>query len=903
MKKLFILLLAVALSFYSEALCAQQISSKTITARYEHTPLQKVVNDLEKHFQVKIFFREDWIKEETVTLEIANKSLNEVLSLLLTDTEYAFVKVDPVNFVMLPKGDSITGQETNSIAKGAKNQFDARAKVIGGMRLAPRGQKLTLNGVVTNLKRNEPVIGASVSVNRLGIGVTTDVTGNYKLILEAGKYEISVKGVGLDPVVILVQLNGSGTLDVNMREKAVALNEVQIEAERRDQNVSGAQMGMTRMDIKEMKKMPALLGETDVIKSVQMLPGVTSVGEAAAGFNVRGGNTDQNLILLDDVPVFNPTHLFGFFSIFNPDAVRDATFYRGAIPAQIGGRLSSILDVKQKEGNLQKWQGTGGLGIVSGRFAVEGPVMNGKGSVLAAGRSSYSNWLFKSMPKAHLRDDKASFYDATIKFSGLVSERSKLGLSLYRSHDSFQFDPDTVYSWNTNNLSVTFNHIFSEKLQVNLVGIYGDYDLQLDYLSPFTETNYSNGILQKGLKADFLYQYSKHVIRFGGSSTYYTFNPGVLKPSSSRSLVLPRSLPAEKAVESAIYVNDEIEVNTRFTLNLGLRFSFYQNLGPGAVYQYESNKPRSLNTLIDTVFYANNTLVKPYQGFEPRLALRYSFNEKTSFKASYSGTRQYLHVVSNTLTISPIDVWKPSNEYIKPQIGKQWAMGLFRNWKQNVIETSVEVYYKTIENQLDYKDGAELFMSATLETEVLPVKGEAYGFEFMANKKSGDITGLVSYSYSRTFLQTNGNFDAEKINNNQQYAASYDKPHNLTVALSYNINRRFTFSTNFIYNTGRPITAAVSHYEIDNNIVPFYSARNAYRIPDYHRMDISLTMLTNHRKVKKWESSWNLSIYNVYARKNIYSVFYRYIYGSKPQAYSLSVIGTAVPSLTYNFKF
>jgi hypothetical protein len=903
MKKFYILLLAGSLSLVQGQLAAQTTAPKTITATYQKTPVATVLADLEKKFQVRIFFRPEWLQKKTVNVNVTKATLPEALQAALAETEYVFTQYDAANYVLLPVAETLPGNQGGKAEQPLANQFDAKAQVIGGVRMAPRGQKLTLRGSIKDGKRNEAVIGARISVESLGIGTVTDVEGNYQLSLEAGKYEITYSAIGLETKKKTVQLNGSGTLDLELLEKAVALNEVRIEAVRQDANVSGNQMGVSKLRISEIKKMPALLGEVDVVKSVQMLPGVTTVGEAAAGFNVRGGNTDQNLILLDEVPVFNPMHLFGFFSVFNPDAVQDVTLYRGAIPAQLGGRLSAVLDVKQKEGNLKKFQGTGGIGAVTGRLALEGPVMNKKGSFLVAGRSSYSSWIFKTLPNAELRDDNASFYDGTVKFSGLISEKNKLIFSLYRSHDSFQFNADTAYSWNTTNGSVTFNHIYSEKLQVNVVGFFGHYGLNLDYKKPLTEAQYSSGIDQKGLKADFAYRGLKQTIRFGGSSTYYNFAPGSLKPNAGQSTVVPRILPEDKAVESALYVNDDLDLTHRLALSVGMRFSLYQNLGPGQVYQYEEGKPKSLLTLTDTVYYGENSVVKPYQGLEPRASIRFSLNEKNSLKAGYSRTRQYLHVVSNTLTVSPVDIWKASNQYIKPQIGDQVSLGFFRNMQQNTVETSVEVYYKTIKNQLDYKDGAKLFLNEALETDLLAANGKAYGIEFMVNKKTGRVTGWASYAFSRTFLQTEGVFPEEQVNKNQQYAASYDKPHNLNLALNYQINRRFSISGNFNFSSGRPFTAAVSHYVIDGNVVPYYGPRNAYRLPAYHRLDLSVTMLTNHKKNKKWEGSWNFGIYNVYTHENVYSAFYRHTYGSRPRAYRLAVIGTAIPSVTYNFKF
>ncbi|HSI90677.1 MAG TPA: TonB-dependent receptor, partial [Adhaeribacter sp.] len=591
---------------------------------------------------VKIFYREEWVKGRLVTLNQANITLTEALNAVLEETEFKFARYDAANLVLLPASEMETapGAITSEPALAGKNRYDTRAQLIGGTNMAPRGQKLVLSGTVKDAKRNEPVTGARVSVESLGIGAITDLEGNYELKLEAGKYEVEVSALGLETKRKLIQLNGDGKVDFGLPERAVGLKEVQIEAVRKDLNISGTQMGVNKLDIREIKNMPSLLGEADVVKSVQMLPGVTSVGEASAGFNVRGGNTDQNLILLDDVPVFNPTHLFGFFSVFNPDAVQDVTLYRGGIPAQLGGRLSSVLEVKQKEGSYEKFKGTGGIGVVSARLALEGPVMKDRGSILVAGRSSYTNWIFKELRDARLRDDKASFYDATIKLSAKLSDKSKYIFSGYHSHDSFQFNADTVYSWNTTNASLTFNHQFSEKLEGNFTGLYGDYALNLDYNKAFNEAQYTSGIKQKGVKADFTYRLLKQTFRFGASSIYYDFNPGALRPSADRSTIHQKVLHEDRAIESAVYMNDELTVNARLAFTVGLRFSAYQNIGPGPVFEYEENRPRSLNSLTDTILYAGNDVVKPYQGLEPRFSARYSLSENSSLKGGYSRTRQ-----------------------------------------------------------------------------------------------------------------------------------------------------------------------------------------------------------------------------------------------------------------------
>lgn len=902
MKKIILFALFLLCGFSSLVAQAQDKKPVTITATFSDKPLTEALREIESRFRIKIFYKPEWLEGQNISTTFKDLTVGEALKAILLETQLTIIVYDAGNIVLMPFSE-VGDQDYYAGGTETKSEDNGEVLVIGGNKLAPRNQKLILSGYVKEEKQQQPAIGARVTVDKLGIGTVTDINGRYQLTLPPGKYEVSYGLIGLESVKKTVQLNGSGTLDIGLLEKPLSLAEVEINATRKDENVTAAQLGLSKLDIKEIKKMPALLGEVDVVKSLQLLPGVSTVGEAAAGFNVRGGNTDQNLILMDDVPIFNPSHLFGFFSVFNPDAVQDLSFYRGAIPAQLGGRLSAILDVRQREGSYKKFQGAGGIGIVSSRLALESPFWNNKASVLVAGRTSYSNWLFKKLPDVQLRDDEASFYDGTIKVSANVTEKDKLIFSAYRSHDRFQFNPDTVYSWSTTNASLSYNRILSDKLILNVVGLTGNYDLNLDYFKRANEASYQTGIKQKGIKADLVYTGNKQKMHYGLSSTYYTFNPGKLVSTAENSTIQAKTIPEDYALESALYVNDEIEVSPRLMVSLGLRVSFYQNLGEGQVFNYRLNRTKSLQTITDTTYFGDNEVIKSYMGPEPRAALRFSLNEKNSIKAGYSRTRQYMHVISNTLTISPIDIWKTSNTYIKPQIGDQVSLGLFRNMKQNTIEVSVEGYYKKIKNQLDYKDGANLYLNDAIETALLAANGEAYGIEFLINKKAGRVTGWASYAYSRTWLQTNSRFPEEQINNGERYRASYDKPHTLNFVGNFQINRRLIWSANFTFSTGRPFTASTQYYQFQDNMVPVYGLRNGYRVPDYHRLDLAITILTNLKKDKKWEGNWNIAVYNLYARHNVYSVFYKHQNGSKVQPYKLSIIGAAIPSITYNFKF
>ncbi|WP_158453732.1 carboxypeptidase-like regulatory domain-containing protein [Pontibacter korlensis] len=770
--------------------------------------------------------------------------------------------------------------------------------------LPAQSREATVSGTVRDSQTGEAVVGAAVQAARGNTGTSTDQNGFFKLSVPAGDNTLTITSLGFEKATIRFSGSGNVTLNVQLVRAAYQLSEVGVVGQKpAHDNIRSVQSGMASLSINTIKTVPAFLGEVDVVKSIKLLPGVSSVGEAATGFNVRGGSIDQNLVLLDNAPIFNTSHLFGFFSVFNPDAVEDVTLYRGGIPAQYGGRISSVLDVRQREGSVEDFALSGGFGLISARLAVEGPIVKGKTSFLVAGRSSYSDWLLRKMPDANIRNSQASFYDLSAKISHTFSEKDKLTLSGYRSSDRFGFSGDTLYNWTTNAATLKYTHLFNSSFFLDITGVVTGYTFKVESEELGNASEYSNGISLKSIDAAFSLAAGKHQINFGAMAMNYAFQQGELKPTSTDSEALPVQLQQEYALEGAVYWNDEVKLSPRLSFMYGLRYSYYANYGAGRVFQYQAGIPKKERTITDTLSYSGGEIIESYHGAEPRVSINYMLNERSAVKLGYNRHRQYVHLISNTTAVSPTDFWKSSNTYVRPQIGDQLSIGYFRNFRQSLIETSVEAYYKQIENILDYKNGANLYLNKTIEADLLSGKGRAYGVETSVSKTEGKLTGWLNYTYARTEISIQGATEEETVNRGEYYPASYDKPHTFNLVSSYELSKRWILSSNFTYSTGRPVTAPVSHYVIGDYIVPNFGDRNQYRIPDYHRLDLSLSLLPNKSKNRRWESTWNFSIYNVYGRKNPYSVFFKQVHGAPPRAYQLAVVGIPLPSISYDFRF
>lgn len=766
-------------------------------------------------------------------------------------------------------------------------------------------KKVTLSGYLKDKSNGEGLIGATIYVEELKIGTSTNVYGFYSISIDPGNYNVTFSYIGYAPVAQTISLTENTSLNMELAEADVNLDEVEISGEKKDQNVTSIEMSVERMDIKTIKKIPQFLGEVDIIRSALLLPGVTTVGEGASGFNVRGGNIDQNLILLDEAPVYNSSHLFGFFSVFNPDAVKDFTLYKGGIPAQFGGRLSSVMDVHQKEGNLKKISGSGNISLVSSKLTLEGPIKKDKSSFMIAGRRSYADLMAKAA--GQLQNSDAYFYDLNLKLNYILNEKNRIFLSGYLGDDVFNFDGDFEARWGNKTTSLRWNHLFNSKIFSNLTLVYSDYSYSLGVPSGSFAFEWESHIYNYNVNYDFtVFATPKNTLKFGMNSTYYRFLPGKAEGKGETSIFNKIEIEQERAWEPAIYVSNEQKITSLLTLQYGLRYSMFMNLGPGDENEYENGQPiqdpgdpNSVNEITGTTHYDRYELIKGFDGFEPRLAVNYRLNDRSSVKASYNRMRQYIHLVSNTTSAIPVDVWKPSGRYVKPATADQVALGYFRNFNNNKFEASTEVYYKNFYDLLDYVDGAELLLNQTLEQELLSGDGRAYGLEVQIKKKEGKFTGWISYTLSRTERKVEG------INNNDYYPSNYDKTHDVSVVAMYQINEKWDIGANFTFMTGRPITYPDAKYEFGDIVVPNYSNRNGARTPSYHRLDLSANLTPKRKEGQKWEGSWNFSVYNFYARRNPYSIFFRQN-EDNPQiteAYRLSILGSFFPSVGYTFKF
>lgn len=763
----------------------------------------------------------------------------------------------------------------------------------------PVAAAATLRGTLADAT-GQPLIGATIVVKALSLGTSADAQGRFTLALPTGTHVVTYSCLGYDPrTETLTLADRPLTRNVQLAAASVRTAEVVVTARRAEANVQSTEMGGTRLAMKTVKLVPALLGEVDVIRTLLLLPGVSTVGEGAAGFNVRGGGIDQNLVLLDEAPVLNSSHLFGLFSIFNPDAVADLKLVKGGLPAQYGGRLSSLLDVRLQNGNADSLRGSGGIGTVSSRLALDGPLQKGKSTFALAGRRSYADLFLKLVPAQ--RDNAAYFYDLTGKASFTLGPRDGLYLSGYLGRDVFNFGASFRSDFGNTLGTVRWSHVFSPRLAVNVTALASQYDYHLGVPTGTTGFDWQSSILNRTGKVDFTYQRAAgSTLSFGASGTWYTVQPGQVTPTDPASIFQPLQRPDQRATETAAYLDHEQALAPRLAVQYGLRLSVFDYRGPGRAAEY-AGPDGVQKTMVSELDYGAGDRIKRYANLEPRASLRYTLTAASSLKASYTRTVQNLHLLSNTTASSPLDVWSPSTNNIQAEHADQVALGYFRNFHDNAYEASVEVYGKTLDNQIDYIDGANVLLNARLEADLLYGRGRAYGAEFYLRKNSGPLTGWVSYTLSRSERQINS------INNDVWYVAKYDKPHNLSVVGSYACSPRLALSGAFTYSTGIATTMPDSRFEYQGLIVPNGNGnvRNNYRVPAYHRLDLSATWQQKRNAARHWQGEWVFSLYNAYGRRNAYSIYLRQNENNPQQteAVRLSVFGSPLPSVTYNFKF
>jgi len=751
----------------------------------------------------------------------------------------------------------------------------------------------TISGFIRDVRNGESLSGAVVyPKENPSVGIASNSYGYYSLTLPAGKHTLVVRYLGYKTKIVPLELKENVQLSFDMEEESIALKEITITGEKNNNNIVQSEL-ISKINVREIQNIPVILGEKDILKTIQLLPGVTPAGEGNAGFFVRGGGVDQNLILLDEAPVYNPSHLLGFFSTFNSDAIKDITLYKGGFPAEYGGRLSSVVDIMMNEGNSKTFHLAGGIGIIASRLSLEGPLFKNKGSFMIAARRTYADVFLKLLPSSGA-DSTASrstlyFYDLNLKANYQLSAKDRLYFSCYLGRDNFNLGGAVGLNWGNVTATSRWNHIINEKMFSNTSLIFNRYSYKFNVAVGNLTMRVLSEIRDWNLKEDLNYYLnSNNTLKFGFNSIYHTFVPSKVDSSA---FLRVRSMDNRYALENALYLSNEQKITPHLKATYGLRYSLFSSIGPGTVYTYDQ-----VADIIDSATYPKGKFFSSYGGFEPRVLLNYVINDSISVKISYARTRQYIHLLSNTTSTTPFDLWIPSNVNILPEIADQYTLGYFRNFSNNMFETSVELYYKTLKNQIDYRNGANLILNNKVESQLVFGKGWGYGAEFLIRKKYGKLTGWISYTLSKTKRQF------PDINGGSVFLAKQDRPHNIAIVGMYVLNPKITLSATWIFISGNVVTFPSGRYLVDGNIVPYYTERNGYRMPDYHRLDLGLTW--QRKKTERFESNWSFSVYNVYGRSNAYAINFQQDPNdpSKMQAVQLSLF-RFVPAISYNFKF
>ncbi|MFA9392919.1 MAG: carboxypeptidase-like regulatory domain-containing protein [Prolixibacteraceae bacterium] len=896
MKKHF---LFAILFILSQIIQAREIKLIQIDSTYNHLSFVEFAVQLEHSQSIKVFYQNEWIEKiQTPQLDQAIL-LDDFLTRMLTPHDLHFINFQD-NIIIMPGRQLITATQARQ----------SNVVIIGDPMNKGKFKKAIISGTILDGKTKSPIPGAQVLCQELSLVTTSDFDGHFKIELPVGNHQLKFSFLGLTDELRDIELYNKGQMDIELYEKSINLNQINVTAERPEDNFRSTSMGMVKLNMQSIKKLSVLMGEPDVIKSMTMLPGVQSTGENASGFNVRGGNIDENLILIHQTPVYNTSHLFGLFSMLDGNLVKDVTLYKSGMPARFGGRIASVLDIELKKGQSEKMKVNGGIGIVNSRLNLAGPIGK-KITFMAGARSTYSDWMLNLLKTYELKQSSAYFYDFNAKIDYAINKKNRLSVFGYGSTDYFNYFENAEYGYGNLLGSAQWSHIFNNNNSGNLNFNTSRYKASIvDFSSQNVEYRLNTSIEQEQLSYHFSTQtFSRHKVNVGFNAIRYLIEPGNSTPYNDQSIALPIQLMSENAFELSAYAEDEFDITPELAVIAGARFSNFLLMGPDDINRYPANVPLNSETIIATDVYSTSGLMNYFNGLEPRIAFRYEIEGASSIKLGYNRTKQYIRQISNSASITPADYWKTSDSYLKPLIADQVALGFFKNFDNNTFETSIEVYYKDIQNEVDYKNGAQLILNKDLEQVLIPGIGKAYGAEILIKKSKGALTGWLAYTYSRSFKKIDGTFAEEKINNGNWYNSNYDKPHDLSLAINYQLSRRFTFSSNFVYNTGRPVTFPEQKYMISTYEVVTFSDRNKYRLPDYHRLDLSITYEGSLLVKQKWRSSWTFSIYNVYGRNNAFSVYYD---RQKPSnqndyrtysLYKFSIIGVPVPSFTYNFWF
>lgn len=909
----FFLVITTSFQLYSQ-------ETQKYSFNFNNTPLEQVFKDIEKETDYSIFYLNDWTKDVTITGNFNNLTIGQLFDAVLKETSLNFTIIEKK--IVLTLGNLVISELPNNYFQNEVLPDETETQdpifhretstqvsdnietvIISRQDATTTGNTFTLRGKAINAKTGEPISNLTIQIQGSNRFAISDIDGNYSIVLNRGSNLITAQAMGMVTLRKRIVIYNNGTLNLMLNESLESLDEVLIRASAQA-NVRQTLAGVTRIEVQEIKNIPLVLGERDILKVATTLPGISTAGEGAAGYNIRGGKSDQNLILLDGATIYNPTHFFGIFSAINPFTTGDAQVFKGSIPAKYGGRLSSVFEISTKDASTDTFQGEVSIGPVTGNVTLEIPIIKEKSGLIVGGRGSYSNWILKTLDDPVLNNSKASFYDIIAKYNHKINEKNDVNVTGYYSSDLFNITIDSLYSYNNILASVNWNRQINDNTRSNLTLGHSRYQFGIEF-DGRTNNNFDFGFdlqeteLSYGMNTRLN---GKHRLEFGLSSKLYNINPGTIKPVGQESTVIPYTINSERGLESALYLSDEWTLSEKFSINAGVRFSVFSFLGETTQRTYLPDAPLSEATVVETIEYGKNEFVQTYAGPEIRVSTRYMFNPSFSVRAAYNSTLQYIHTLSNNTTASPIDTWKLSDTHIKPQRSEQYSLGFFKNLNGTAYEVSLEGYYKNLDNTLDYKVGGQLLLNEFVETEVLQGDGKAYGIEFLIKKNEGKLNGWLGYTYARTFYRLDSEFSEERVNGGKFFPANFDKPHDISMVLNYKLTRRFSFSGNFVYQTGRPVTYPVGIFQEGGNNYVLYSDRNQFRIPDYFRLDIGINIEGNHRIQKFAHSFWNISVYNVLGRNNPYSVFFVTENG-QIKAYQSSIFAVPVPTITYNFRF
>ncbi len=885
-----------------------------ITRTYKDLSFKEFVSVTEKEFSVRYFYKDEWVNDLKLSNYPDCTTLSCILGDLLRGTSLYFYIDEPGKIVITKyyalKDSNVPIEKDNKFIPPTdygsleENQQFTENRIVEIGNPADRNKpgNVVVSGYITNSDTKEPIAGVTIFIQKLSLGAISNEFGYYTINLPSGSHLMQFSFIGMREKKINLNISGKGEMNVEMRSMLIPLRETVVSAQK-NITLQRYEVGVEKINISSFKLLPTSLGESDIIKSVLLITGVQSVGEGSAGFNVRGGSADQNLILLNGAPIYNTSHLFGFFSAVNSDIIKDVTLYKGGIPGRYGGRISSVLDIVQKEGNKKEFEGSAGISPITTHISVEGPLIKDTCSYMLSGRTTYSNWIFGLINDPSLKKSRASFYDINGNVTYNLTKNDKIDLSTYFSRDAFKFNSDTVYKYENAIIGLKWRHFFNSTFlstfSINNSSYTYDISSQKVASDAFVLSHMLNST---GIKADFNMFLGRNELNFGADLNYYLVNPGSYLPLNDSSEVIPDIIAREKAMEGALYFDDKFILNSFLSINVGLRMSSFFSFGPQTVMIYESGYPRSKSSITDTLNFNRGAVTSRYGGPELRLSMNFRLNDKSSFKLNYNRTRQYIHLLSNSTSISPTDTWKLCDYYLKPQIGDQVAIGFYRMLHNNSYETSAEIYYKEIKNMVDYKGGTNLVMNKFIEQDLVNVRGKAYGVELSIKKTEGKLRYGIGYTYARTFLKSISSLEEETINSGNWFPANFDKPNDLVVSFNWLYSRRFSFSANYTYSTGRPITYPITTYHISNKLLVHYSERNEYRIPDYSRLDISFKLSGNLKAHRIAHPNWTFSVYNLLGRQNVYSIYFNEE-GGVLKGYKLSVFGRAIPSVTFSFDF